>query len=162
MPIRPFPFSFRIGTDICRVDRIRRIICARQSPTICTRSLDRFLRKVLTDSEIKTFRSAKAGVSCSTVIAEHLAGRYMSPCLGRWAAKASRWAAKEAIIKAYPRKLFMRDIIVRPGPDSIVGLILDPATENGQTAANGSSGQEVLLSISHEREYAIATAVMPV
>jgi holo-[acyl-carrier protein] synthase len=79
MPVRPFPFSFRIGTDICRVDRIRRIICARQSPAICATSLDRFLRKVLTDGEISTFRSAKAGVSCSTQIAEHLAGRYVYP-----------------------------------------------------------------------------------
>jgi phosphopantetheinyl transferase (holo-ACP synthase) len=74
----------------------------------------------------------------------------------------TRWAAKEAIIKAHPRKLFMRDIIVRPGRGSIVGLILDPTTENGQTATNDPSGQEVLLSISHEREYAIATAVVPV
>jgi holo-[acyl-carrier protein] synthase len=168
MPARPFPFPFRLGTDICRVDRVLRIICARQSPAVCTRTLDRFLRKILTDGEIVAFRNAKADVTSPTAIAEHLAGR----CVALWvhgdAAKPSRWAAKEAIIKAHPRKLFMKDIIVRAGHGSLVGIVRDPPVEHGQAtqsagAADGDEpGQEVLLSISHEREYAIATAVVPV
>jgi holo-[acyl-carrier protein] synthase len=79
MSARPFPFSFRIGTDICRVDRILRIICARQSPTVCPRTLDRFMRKVFTAGEITAFRNTKADVKSSRAIAEHLAGRYTPP-----------------------------------------------------------------------------------
>jgi phosphopantetheinyl transferase (holo-ACP synthase) len=65
----------------------------------------------------------------------------------------------------------MKDIVIRPGHDSLAGFILDPTAENGQTTTTKSaregfddhdlSGQEVLLSISHEREYAIATAIVP-
>jgi phosphopantetheinyl transferase (holo-ACP synthase) len=63
----------------------------------------------------------------------------------------------------------MKDVVVRPGRDSLVGFVLDPpieheraATESARDADDNAGGQEVLLSISHEREYAIATAVVPV
>jgi holo-[acyl-carrier protein] synthase len=174
MPARPFPLPFRIGTDICRVDRIQRIICARRAPALlCPQSLARFLRKILTDGEIVAFRAAKRDAASPRAVAEHLAGRYVLSfpprTCWRGGAKGARWAAKEAIIKASPRKLFMRDIVVRRGPGSLVGVVMDPAAGGGLVVSAGSagdgldgvSGQEVLLSISHEREYAVATAVVP-
>jgi phosphopantetheine--protein transferase-like protein len=70
-----------------------------------------------------------------------------------------RWAAKEAIIKASRRKIFMTDIMIYPGPSTPapVAVILDAQLETNPDI----HGQSVLLTISHEREYAVATAVVP-
>ena len=95
-----------------------------------------------------------------------------------------RWAAKEAIIKACPRRLTFHDIIIAIRPDQKpYGIVLDHTSERKRLSddlslrrrrylqnqlknqANGSledlSGQIVPLSISHDGEYATAIALYP-
>lgn len=55
MPLRPFPFPLRIGTDICRVERIAQIIKARDGDDP-GRPLRRFLSRILTYPERAYFR----------------------------------------------------------------------------------------------------------
>jgi phosphopantetheinyl transferase (holo-ACP synthase) len=106
----------------------------------------------------------------------------------------SRWAAKEAIIKASNRKLFMRDIIIyrdAANKNTPFGIILDKTPDDtsntsdesprtaktaGESNPRGSTvstglpyeltdialdGQIVPVSISHDKDYAVATALVP-
>ncbi|PIA93804.1 hypothetical protein CB0940_04338 [Cercospora beticola] len=110
MPPRPFPYGFRVGTDIIAHDRIRKLI-TRQPPKFKkarpVSQLDTFLRRTFTAREIVRFWQRNPGlnhrqhklfrdpVKLDTVVL-HLAGR---------------WAAKEAAIKAVkPRKLTFMDV----------------------------------------------------
>lgn len=73
---------------------------------------------------------------------------------------AGRWAAKEALLKALGtdvRGIPYRDIEIRPSPAGPVGLVLH---EKALAAANRSGGRRIHLSISHEREFAIATVLV--
>ena len=75
-----------------------------------------------------------------------------------WA--AGRWAAKEAVLKALGADIVgipYRDVEVLPsggGPPRIRlhGL--------AQSALDGAGGRSIFLSISHEREFAVATALV--
>ncbi|GIZ43833.1 hypothetical protein CKM354_000704600 [Cercospora kikuchii] len=123
MPPRPFPYAFRVGTDIVLVSRIREIITkpTRRGPIT---PLDAFLRRTFTGREIIRFWKRNAGfnnnqaefledpVRLSTVTM-HLAGR---------------WAAKEAAIKAVkPRKLTLMDVEILQYPETkeLFALIRD-------------------------------------
>jgi holo-[acyl-carrier protein] synthase len=55
MTPRPFPFPLRIGTDLCRVERIAQIIKARDTADP-GQPLRRFLSKILTYPERAYFR----------------------------------------------------------------------------------------------------------
>ncbi|EME79432.1 uncharacterized protein MYCFIDRAFT_79493 [Pseudocercospora fijiensis CIRAD86] len=183
MPPRPFPSQLRVGTDICQVSRIAKLIAKQRRPDSKPgASLHSFLRHLLTfrerlefdlryDKENKGYDTGKPSVS----VIHHLAGR---------------WAAKEAIIKALkPRKVTFADIEVlrRPGSNSTVGVILDRRAdadaagkhyrktfEPGNEKASleelaqkalalwrSAEGQEVQVSISHETEYATAVCLAP-
>ncbi|KAF2423777.1 hypothetical protein EJ08DRAFT_700894 [Tothia fuscella] len=106
MPIRPFPSPYRIGTDICHIPRIHNIITKgellpitnSQTALQFNSNFGHFLRRLLTPYERRIFwaQSIRSKRDIRQV-AEHLAGR---------------WAAKEAIIKAIPRKTILRQIIV--------------------------------------------------
>jgi phosphopantetheinyl transferase (holo-ACP synthase) len=90
-------------------------------------------------------------------------------------ANVRRWAAKEAIIKASKRKIFMQDIFIyrQVSDGAPLAMILDQGSDGAvSTDINLHStkvtpdidtmdGQSVLLSISHEDDYAVATAIVP-
>ena len=73
---------------------------------------------------------------------------------------AGRWAAKEAFLKALGadvRGIPYRDIEIRRSPEGPVGLTLHG---KALSAVNRAGGQRVHLTISHEREYAVATVLV--
>jgi holo-[acyl-carrier protein] synthase len=78
MPLRPFPFPFRVGTDICNVSRLRTII-TRRSDNEPLRPLRQYLRRVLTDHERqyfwKRFGPEEAVLGKMDAVSQFLAGR---------------------------------------------------------------------------------------
>jgi holo-[acyl-carrier protein] synthase len=72
---------------------------------------------------------------------------------------ASRWAAKEAVLKSLGSGLWqvpLRDIVVVKGPDGRPEVSLQGKAQ-ARAAALGVTS--VLVSMSHEHEYAVAFAV---
>jgi holo-[acyl-carrier protein] synthase len=141
MPLRSFPFPFRVGIDICEVSRIHKLITTRSRPIQASKHwyLHRFLSRVLTDLEEEAFWFRHLRKTESEIVqpghpaSRHLAGRYVMPtatpdrnllifCL--------RWAAKEAIMKACPRQLTFHDIIIAMRPDEKpYAIVLDHTRE---------------------------------
>lgn len=99
MPLRPFPYPFRVGIDICHIPRIRQIVTrdtlrAPDSPPTPT-SFFRLLNHVLTAPEQHQFwRRWK----CSDEIFTGKSKNLKIGEVARWL--AGRWAAKEAVVKA--------------------------------------------------------------
>ncbi|OCL05498.1 hypothetical protein AOQ84DRAFT_441436 [Glonium stellatum] len=183
MPIRPFPHPLRVGSDICHVPRIVKIITNGVDGPNPPRSpvpLNRFLARIFTPEEramyAKRWNSSKDNMSrhATLQIARHLAGR---------------WAAKEAVIKAVkPRRVTMQDIIVfdrspahRDDPNAPYkepyAVVYDPSppseaseetSEHGLSAQRTphrsfdlADGQTVRVSISHDGDYAYAVCIAP-
>ncbi len=118
-----------LGTDIVEIDRIARLI---------ERHGERFLERVYTLAEVEFCRRRKR--SC-----EHFAGR---------------WAAKEAVAKAlgtgFVRGVYWRDIEVQSEQSGRPRVVLHgPAGQYAQQIGV----DEVLVTISHCRAYATATAL---
>ena len=69
----------------------------------------------------------------------------------RWQCLAGRWAAKEAVIKLLPRGTLpaLRDIEIVPGPEGAPFPVI-----------RGVPWVGCSLSISHEREFAVAVAMV--
>lgn len=69
----------------------------------------------------------------------------------RWQCLAGRWAAKEAVIKLLPRNGAppLRDIAILPDPEGAPTAVI-----------RGVPWFNCALSISHERDYAIAVAMI--
>ncbi|KAF7189357.1 Holo-[acyl-carrier-protein] synthase [Pseudocercospora fuligena] len=188
MPPRPFPSQLRIGTDICQVSRIAKLITKERRPDAKPgSSLNLFLKHLFTRRERDFFelrynkgdKGYGIGHPSASVI-QHLAGR---------------WAAKEAIIKALkPRNVTFGDIEVlsKPGTRSVVAVIMDKRAPLGSADADSedkhyrtnfapenvyaekaelaqeafalwqsAEGQEVQISISHEADYATAVCLAP-
>jgi len=119
-----------IGVDLVRIPRLRQVV---------ERWRERFLHRVFTEAEL-------------AYCLEH---RDPIPHL------AARFAAKEAALKALGTGLRMginwRELEVRRERDEAPRLIL-----SGRCRAIGEAkgGRQVLLSISHDGEYALAQAVL--
>jgi holo-[acyl-carrier protein] synthase len=76
MPLRPFPYPFSIGTDICHINRIFTLLCRPQgSNQINQCKLEQFLNKCLTGVEIDLFRKHGPPSHQEWKVASHLAGR---------------------------------------------------------------------------------------
>lgn len=69
----------------------------------------------------------------------------------RWQYLAGRWAAKEAVIKLLPQENLpsLREIEIVPGPEGTPVPII-----------RGTPWFSCILSISHERDYAVAVALI--
>lgn len=78
MPLRPFPFPLRVGTDICSIARIRKLLTPRSKGTIPP--LLRLLPKLLTWPERQhfwdRFTSAEHAQTELDAVSHYLAGRY--------------------------------------------------------------------------------------
>ncbi|KXH40081.1 hypothetical protein CSIM01_09936 [Colletotrichum simmondsii] len=184
-----FPFPLQLGTDLCQISRIYRILASDQEP--------RFLRRILTKDERLAIpahlKSADASATPSEIPkdGDFQALKRRNPLLWKKASfLAGRFAAKEATFKAHPtRNLTWHDItIVRKQsaqlkakehgeelkkqdeePKELEAKETEPppSTPNGsgspiaivRSIHEGSPGQEVLLSISHDGDYATAVCL---
>ncbi|KAI4643576.1 hypothetical protein J4E93_006586 [Alternaria ventricosa] len=176
MPPRPFPFPFRVGTDICNVQRVRSIITPRAgSEGEPLRPLRHYLKRVFTEHERQYFWNRfgpeESVLEKADVISKFLAGRF---------------AAKEACRKAIQHL----DIVQRGFKHIMIlpvtavdrskhqslrpqGLILDMVYEDfeptwvkpdgkiGVIDMSEIDGQLCEISISHDGDYATAVAIVP-
>ncbi|KAH8836697.1 hypothetical protein MCOR27_001456 [Pyricularia oryzae] len=161
---RQFCFPLSLGTDICNIPRIRRILDGPQR--------DRFIRRVLLPEErgrVYNYLNTTPGQVSRTAVASDVE-------LGRRKAAeflAGRFAAKEAVIKAHPHlRISFEDITIAPRQP-------DPK-EAGNAAVNAGGGgsgggppvalirhiedgrevvQEALVSISHDADYSTAVCM---
>jgi holo-[acyl-carrier protein] synthase len=102
MPPRPFPFTLRLGTDICNVSRVRRLL-ARKGDSMLY--LKKFTKRVLTEPECAYFFGRfgpKTHIESNLdTVSEFLAGRLVKQFAHRISRLTPyRFAAKEAIRKA--------------------------------------------------------------
>ena len=119
-----------IGTDICQLSRIEKLLKSTKR--------QHFLKKTLTQEEIDNIPPAR---------------REVSYCAGRW-------AAKEAVAKAlgcgFGAKCRWLDITIRKMDSGAPEVVLSELT--AQTAKDLGIGK-IHVSISHEKEYAVAFVV---
>ena len=120
---------YGIGTDIVECLRIREMI---------DRHGEQFIASVYTEREIRYCQRRKQAT-------EHFAGR---------------WAAKEAVLKSlgtgWRKGMAWTDIEVRNWPDGRPQVVMAAAVAEHAQAMNVST---IVLSISHCRAYATATAI---
>lgn len=83
MPLRPFPFALRVGTDICNVSRVRRLVAGKFEGRSY---LNRFVRRILTDPEATYFWNRFGPQSelhtKLDAVAQYLAGRFVTLEIG--------------------------------------------------------------------------------
>ncbi|KAG6004497.1 hypothetical protein E4U21_001035 [Claviceps maximensis] len=173
-PLRPFPFPLNVGTDICRISRIYRILSGPRRT--------RFVNRVLAPEEVKRDASR---LSCladdvAAVSTQNERGRdekdaelWRTELWKTAAFVAGRFAAKEAAIKAHShRRLTFHDIVVEkrlgvPGGEDRLGSgppvarIKAPAGTGSGANDDGDGDGDVsaLISISHDGDYATAVCV---
>jgi holo-[acyl-carrier protein] synthase len=118
-----------LGTDIIEVDRIAKMIADHG---------DHFLQRIFTAAEIEHCQPRREA-------AQHFAGR---------------WAAKEAVMKAlgtgFTPDVGWTDIEILVKPSGQPFVVLHGTT---RACANGLGIGEILITISHTRTVATATAV---
>ncbi|KAH0268180.1 hypothetical protein KCU91_g9576, partial [Aureobasidium melanogenum] len=121
MPPRPFPQTLSIGTDICHYPRFLKYFPSAYQPHHQhqpTSSLFKLFDKTFLPSEQRVFwRKFPPAAAGSLRASENSGFRVWTPQQANEAARyiASRWAAKEAVIKAYAaeRRLMLRDVEIR-------------------------------------------------
>ncbi|GKT47268.1 4'-phosphopantetheinyl transferase B, mitochondrial [Colletotrichum spaethianum] len=162
---RPFPFPLNIGTDICQVSRIYRLLASDRGA--------RFLQRVFTKDERALVPADPPSAPAPTTTpgtsrdGDFRALKKQNPLLWKKATfvagSKARFAAKEAAFKAHPvRKLSFHDI-------TIVRRALEEGKENpngsGPPVAviraerEGEPGQTAMVSISHDGDYATAVCL---
>ncbi|KAF7682128.1 hypothetical protein GT037_001104 [Alternaria burnsii] len=168
MPLRPFPYPFRVGTDICHVLRLRAVLMRhhRGEPL---RPLHQYLRRVLTDHERQYFWNRFGPEETISKrmdsVSKFLAGRF---------------AAKEACRKACSHldidERGFKHIMILPVTSvdrsehqsaRPQGLILDKvydteSSDDTRVDVSGLDGQLCEISISHDGDFATAVAIVPV
>lgn len=131
-PLPPFaPAVFlNVGADLVEVARIARTL---------EKNGDHFLKKVYTDAEIAL----------------------CMPSANRAQRLAARFAAKEAAAKALGTGIGghfdWKSVSVESGPHGEPVAVLD---ERGKQAVARRGGTRILLSLSHTKDHAFATAVL--
>lgn len=128
--MRAATMIYGIGTDLLRIDRVERVY---------RRFGDRFVRRVLMDSERREFAAAKSPA------------RFL----------AMRFAAKEAIVKAlgtgFRHGMWVRDSGVRHDRRGRPEIIFSPRGKAACAAAGVSGGY---LSLTDEAGLVVATAIL--
>ncbi|OJJ05892.1 hypothetical protein ASPVEDRAFT_32236 [Aspergillus versicolor CBS 583.65] len=168
--IAPFPYPLGLGTDICHIPRIRRIL-ANEKPQYA----EQFAQKIFGPAERGEFNSRyqkllqckRDGLETvpASAIDSLVRDKYDQKLwqLSSWV--AGRFAAKEAAIKAVsPRRLkwHQAEVVVRAGQMKPLLVIHD--AQSIQADGSATDGRSVRkraaqLSISHDGEYAIATVL---
>ncbi|WP_448597679.1 holo-ACP synthase [Thermoleptolyngbya sp.] len=127
--------NLSLGTDIVHIPRIRALL---------DRFGDRFLKKVYTAIEQQDYWQACAQAIETQVGIARLAGR---------------WAAKEAVVKAMGtgwRGIRYTDVEIQRQRNGAPTVCLHGTAAQWATQVGGGNWQ---LSLSHDGEYAIATAM---
>ncbi|RDA95144.1 hypothetical protein CP533_1823 [Ophiocordyceps camponoti-saundersi (nom. inval.)] len=147
--MKPFPLlGLSIGTDICQITRIRRIL----TKTYGKRFVDRILTPEEKGTTEARLRLGRGDVAEQAVF---LAGRF---------------AAKEAVFKAFSRerRLTWHDVSVWKVDGRPVGLVRplrggNEGIKEGEREVEKGGGdegeEEVLVSISHDGDYATAFCI---
>ncbi|RFU77941.1 holo-acyl-carrier- synthase [Trichoderma arundinaceum] len=170
-PLRPFPFPLNIGTDICQISRIYRILRsprgtrfvnrifspeeqARKDPRL--RCLEeRPLNKVFENDEFKPFETKNESI----LVTEEIARRDPE----RWAAAAfvaGRFAAKEAAIKAHThRRLTFHDVVIERRGRKEERLGSGPPVARIKGEEGDEEDVSAMISISHDGDYATAVCM---
>ncbi|KAI9827321.1 MAG: hypothetical protein M1826_006426 [Phylliscum demangeonii] len=175
--LRPFPLQLSIGTDICHVPRITRIITQDGQGW----GARRFMRRILTPAERQTMEpklerflaastttSTSTSTSTTTTTTTQPAGRELQQLSQ---SLAGRFAAKEATKKAFgSRRLSWHDISVRL-EGSRPYIVVRASRTSTSTSTSASSMVDIVpdidapteaedqvaqLSLSHDGEYAVA------
>ncbi|MFQ6099503.1 MAG: holo-ACP synthase [Armatimonadota bacterium] len=125
-----------VGVDIVKVERIERMV---------KRYGRRFTRKIYTDDEVAACERRQRRLRATTSFEEY----------------AARWAAKEAVMKAlgtgWRQGVTFRDIENYNLPS---GKPMVRLHGRAREIAGRLGGKAVHVSISHEREFAIAFVVL--
>ncbi|KAE8380880.1 hypothetical protein BDV26DRAFT_256431 [Aspergillus bertholletiae] len=169
--IIPFPYPLGLGTDICHIPRIKRIL-SNENPNY----VERFTQRIFTEAELADFHQRHARV---LQLKQNLENAISTPNgssleqdrydrglwkLSSWV--AGRFAAKEAAIKAVsPRRLEWHhaEILVLAGQMKPLLVIHNPQRTDDQIQTRLPVGKHAAqLSISHDGEYAIATVLAAV
>ncbi|KAI5199094.1 hypothetical protein E4T39_06455 [Aureobasidium subglaciale] len=132
MPPRPFPQALSIGTDICHHPRFLKYFSAK-NPT-STRDLLKLFDKTLLPSEQRAFwrrfTTSSQLTSAASITWNQKTAEYAAVYLG------GRWAAKEAIVKAFAakRRLVLREIEIRRDARTKepFGIVLDEEVAGGK------------------------------
>ncbi|CAH0033628.1 unnamed protein product [Clonostachys rhizophaga] len=144
-PLRAFPLPINVGTDICQISRIHRIL---EGPRAA-----RFVDRILGPHE----RAAAA----SRLLPLTRSGGSRDGELWKTAAFiAGRFAAKEAAIKAHShRRLTFHDIIIeRRGRDE-ERLGSGPPVARIRGEPGDGCDSSAMISISHDGDYATAVCI---
>ncbi|OIW28819.1 hypothetical protein CONLIGDRAFT_715277 [Coniochaeta ligniaria NRRL 30616] len=149
-----FPLPFKVGTDICRTSRLKNLLQKRGG--------ERFINRILTEEEVKLhsrvlvpFLEERKDGQMVIYTGEEMKGKAgpiekVAPLL------ASRFAAKEAVIKASEDRISFHDILI---------LKRTTGEKNGEPYAVIKAGKgrkearEALLSISHDGDYTTAVCI---
>ncbi|HIC98047.1 MAG TPA: holo-[acyl-carrier-protein] synthase [Aquificaceae bacterium] len=98
---------------------------------------ERFLRRIYTEREVSYCTSLRDKI----------------PCL------AARWACKEAVLKAFYAEF---GLLLRMSEIEVLGKMGEPpkVVIHHERAKEVLSGREVVVSLSHERDYSVAVALI--
>ncbi|KAJ4987878.1 hypothetical protein SVAN01_06608 [Stagonosporopsis vannaccii] len=167
MPPRPFPISMRIGTDLCNIPRIRKLLT--DDGTKKRNPHEAFLSKLLTYPERAYFRK-RFGDDNTTHFNLNAAAQFL----------AGRFAAKEACRKACDHldkdTRGFKHIIILPvdglehsehqsrRPEALI--LLEALDETKESSADpfdvrSLEGQLCEISITHDGDFASAVALVP-
>ncbi|KAI1807588.1 hypothetical protein F4811DRAFT_505189 [Daldinia bambusicola] len=180
--LRKFPFSFGLGTDICRIPRIYNLLTKYQGVN--------FVRRVLTPEEINAVRASSKVLEpvfheLKTSSNSESERQYDLAILDAARFMAGRWAAKEAVIKACNiYRVTFHDITItyehqlakslgNKGSSGYSNAEQSPAPSDSQEIekprqtsppvaiikGHGTRDMYGRLSISHDGDYAVATCV---
>ncbi|KNG87352.1 hypothetical protein ANOM_003931 [Aspergillus nomiae NRRL 13137] len=169
--IIPFPYPLGVGTDICHIPRIRRIL-TRENPKYA----ERFSKRIFSESERDAFQQRHDNVLrlkkdldtavCRTDENSRQQDDYDRELwrLSSWV--AGRFAAKEAAMKAvYPQRLGWHHAEVLVLPGQMKPLLVIHSFQHVDTVEGNDENRPPVtkraaqLSISHDGEYAIATVL---
>ncbi|TLD26494.1 hypothetical protein PspLS_04689 [Pyricularia sp. CBS 133598] len=163
---RQFRFPLSLGTDICSIPRIRRILDGPQR--------DRFIQRVLLPEErgrVYKYLNTTPGQALATAAAKNSDAEL--GCRKAAEFMAGRFAAKEAVIKAHPHlRISFEDITIAPRQPDPEGLGNAAVNQGGSGSGGGppvalirhvEAGREVLqealVSISHDADYSTAVCM---
>lgn len=160
-PLRAFPLPINVGTDICQISRIYRIL---EGPR-AARFVDRILgphERATAASRLLPLRTGgnRSSLASSSVSTARSGGPRDDELWKTAAFIAGRFAAKEAAIKAHShRRLTFHDIIIeRRGRDE-ERLGSGPPVARIRGEPGDDCDSSAMISISHDGDYATAVCI---
>ncbi|KAH8911309.1 hypothetical protein BR93DRAFT_923995 [Coniochaeta sp. PMI_546] len=143
-----FPLPFKVGTDICRITRVKHILNGPRS--------EKFIKRILTEEERVLASDLLQPFLAEESVPESIDSDKKPEKPGNVGKVprfiASRFAAKEAVIKASEDRLTFHDILILKRQSGEPFAII-------KAGYGRSQDREALLSISHDGDYATAVCI---